>query len=128
MKEMNLPETRLRAWQPRRPSAGLKRRIFSADPGRSAAAWLVGSLAPVGACALLTLLVFNSGTGFPAGSARHEPMLATVLSNQSYAAYVADGPQSVQNRLFSVILDWTNDGGSTSNLHFTPFAKPNDRR
>jgi len=123
---MNLPETRLRSWRPRRPSAGLKRRIFSADPGRSAAAWLVGSLAPVAACALLTLLVFNSGNGFPAGSARHEPMMAMILSNQSFAAYAADGSQSAQNRLSSVILDWTNDGGSTSSIGFTPFTRPND--
>jgi hypothetical protein len=126
MKETNLPETQLRSWQPRRPSAGLKRRIFSADPGRSAMAWFVGSLAPVAACALLTLLVLNTGNSLPGGSTGREAMMAMVLSNQNYAAYASDGSQNVQNRLCTVTLDWTNRGASSSSTHFTPFTKPND--
>src|SRR5208282_2800736 len=118
MKEMNLPETQLRSWQPRRPSAGLKRRIFSTPPGtpRTAAFW--GWLAPVTACALLTLLVFNSGNGLPVGSSNHGAMMAMVLSNQNYAAYAPDGSQNVQNRLASVTFDWTNRGSSSSSIRF----------
>ncbi len=123
---MNLPETQLRSWQPRRPSAGLKRRIFSAQPGEPATAAWPGWLAPATACALLTLLLFNSGNGLPAGSGSHGTMMAMILSNQNYAAYASDGPQNVQNRLASVTFDWTNSGISTSSMGFTPFTKPND--
>jgi hypothetical protein len=126
MKETNLPETQLRSWQPRRPSTGLKRRIFSANPGRSVAAWFMGSLAPVAACALLTLLVYSSGNSLPGGSSGRGAMMAMVLSNQNYAAYASDGPQNVQNRLCTVTLDWTNRGASSSSVRFTPFTKPND--
>ena len=123
---MNLPETRLRSWQPRRPSAGLKRRIFSAQPGTPGTAAFLGWLAPATACALLTLLVFNSGNGLPAGSSSHGTMMAMILSNQNYAVYVSDGPQNVQNRLSGVTFDWTNRGASSSSIGFTPFTKPND--
>jgi len=123
---MNLPETQLRSWQPRRPSAGLKRRVFSAQPRTPTVAPLLGWLAPVTACALLTLLVYNSGNGLPGIPAGRGAMMAMVLSNQNYAAYAADGSQNVQNRLSNITFDWTNSGTSTSNVQFTPFAKPND--
>jgi hypothetical protein len=123
---MNLPETQLRSWQPRRPSAGLKRRIFSARAGTPATAVFLGWLAPATACALLTLLVYNSGNGLPVGSSNHGAIMAMVLSNQNYAAYASDGPQNVQNRLSNVTFDWTNRGSSSSSIRFTPFSKPND--
>ena len=126
MKEMHLPETQLRSWRPRRPSAGLKRRIFAAQPGTPASAVWLGWMAPATVCALLTLLVFNSGTGLPVGSGSHGTMMAMILSNQNYAAYTPDDPQNVQNRLATVTFDWTNTGISTSSIRFTPFAKPND--
>jgi len=123
---MNLPEAQLRSWQPRRPSAGLKRRVFSARPGTPAAAVFLGWLAPATACALLTLLVFNTGNALPAGSGSHGMTVAMILSNQNYAAYAPDDPQSVQNRLATATFDWTNRGISTPNMRFTPFTKPND--
>ena len=126
MKEMNLPETQLRSWQPRRPSAGLKRRIFSARPGTPATAAFLGWLAPATACALLTLLVFNSGNSLPGSSTSRRAMMAMVLSNQNFAAYASDGSQNVQNRLSSVTFDWTNRGASSPSIRFTPFTKPND--
>lgn len=126
MKEMNLPETQLRSWRPRRPSAGLKRRILSVRPGTPATAAFLGWLAPATACALLTLLVFNSSSGLPAGPSSHGTMMAMILSNQNYAAYAPDGSQNVQNRLSSVTFDWTNSGTSGSSIRFTPFAKPKD--
>ena len=126
MKETNLPEAQLRSWQPRRPSAGLKQRVFATDPGRSAMAWFMGSLAPVAACALLTLLVLNAGNSQPGGSTGRGTMMAMVLSNQDYAAYASDGSQNVQNRLCTVTLDWTNRGASSSSIGFTPFTKPNN--
>jgi len=116
----------LRSWQPRRPSAGLKRRIFAARPDTPPATAFLGWLAPATACALLTLLVFNSGNGFPAGSSSHGTMAAMILSNQNYAAYASDGSQNEQNRLSNVTFDSTNRGTSSSSIRFTPFTKPND--
>ena len=125
---MNLPETQLRSWQPRHPSAGLKRRIFSARPGVPASTAFLGWLAPVTACALLTLLVFNPGNGLPAGPANQGTVLAMMLSNQNYAAYASDGPQMVQNRLASITFDSTNRGSLPSSMGFTPFPKPGNRQ
>jgi hypothetical protein len=79
-------------------------------------AWFLGWLAPATACALLTLSVFNSGNSLPGSSSRHEPMVAMMLSNQSYAAYVSGAFQRGQNDLHSVTLDWTNQSGSTSSI------------
>jgi hypothetical protein len=55
----------LRSWQPRSPSAKLKRRLFGTPAGpMPKMAWLLGSLAPATACALLTLSIFSAGNGF----------------------------------------------------------------
>ena len=116
MKEMNLLETQLRSWRPRRPSARLKRRLFAA-PARvmPQMAWFLGWLAPATACALLTLSVFNSGNSLPGSSSRHEPMVAMMLSNR-YAAYVSSTFQPGQNDPPSVTFDRTNRSGSTSGM------------
>jgi hypothetical protein len=72
-------------------------------------AWFLGWLA---------ISVFNSGNSLPGrSSSRHEPMVAMMLSNQSYAAYVSGAFQSGQNDLHSVTLDWTNRSGSTSGVN-----------
>ncbi len=123
---MNLPETQLRSWQPRRPSAGLKRRIFSARPGAPGNAAFLGWFAPVTACALFTVLVLNSSSALPAVSRSHGMMMSMILSNQSCAAYASDGSQNVQNRLSGVTFDWTNGGASSPSMGFMPFTKPND--
>ena len=114
---MNLLETQLRSWQPRHPSARLKRRLFAA-PARvmPQMAWFLGWLAPATACALLTLSVFNSGNSLPSSSSRHEPMVAMMMSNR-YAAYVSGAFQSGQNDPPSVTFDRTNRSGSTSSIN-----------
>jgi len=114
---MNLLETQLRSWRPRRPSARLKWRLF-ASPARvmPQMAWFLGWLAPATACALLTLSVFNSGNSLPGNTSRHEPMVAMMLSNR-YAAYVSGAFQSGQNDPPSVALDWTNRSGSASSMN-----------
>jgi hypothetical protein len=116
MKEMNLLETQLRSWQPRHPSARLKRRLFAA-PIRvmPQMAWFLGWLAPATACALLTISVFNSGNSLPSKSSCHEPMVAMMLSNR-YAAYVSGAFQSGQNDPPSVAFDQTNRSGATSSI------------
>jgi hypothetical protein len=82
-------------------------------------AWILGSLAPTAACALLTLSVFNSGN-YNAAS-RPSPMLAMVLSNQSSAAYASGNGGESQNSIFSVTFDWTNHGNFTSSM--APFSR-----
>jgi hypothetical protein len=108
-------ENRLRSWRPRRPSAKLERRLFGA-PARltQKTAWLLGSLAPAIACLLLTLSMFNPGnTGH---SARHEPLIAMILSNQNYAAYASDNFRGAENNLAAVTFEWTNHAISPSSM------------
>jgi len=64
MKQMS--ENQLRSWRPRRPSAGLKRRLlqFAGEDEVPTARWLWSCVAPTMACALLTLMAFShDGTG-----------------------------------------------------------------
>jgi hypothetical protein len=82
-------------------------------------AWLLGSLAPVTACALLSFSVFNSENN--GHLLRREPMTAMILSNQNYAAYASDNFRESQNGLSSVTFDWTNHGGFTSSI--APFSR-----
>jgi hypothetical protein len=75
-------------------------------------AWFLGWLAPATACLLLTLSVVISGNSAREGPPHHDSMVAMMLSNQSYAAYVSDNYQSRQNGLPSVTFDLTNRSGS----------------
>jgi hypothetical protein len=117
MKELN--EMPLHSWRPRRPAAGLKRRILSLDGGEAdipPARWLWGALAPTMACALLTLAAFNHG-----GEGLN-PKLATtlILSSQNNAAYATVGAQTPENHLAGVTFDWTNQSVFQSSMRFTP--------
>src|SRR5579863_2658329 len=78
MKEMN--ENQLLAWRPRRPSAGLRRRFrqLVGNDEVPTARWLWSCVAPTMACALLTLMAFNSEN---AGLGSKLPM-TLILSNQ----------------------------------------------
>lgn len=106
---MNPLETQLRSWRPRRPSARLKRRLFgfSFGPG---AAWIVGSLTPAAACALLTLNIWGSRSAMPG-----VPLPVLVASNWNQAAYVQDGFADKQNHWICVTFDSTNRSGSGFN-------------
>jgi hypothetical protein len=116
MKELNVTEAQLRSWRPRRPAAGLKQKILTADTAMPTAKWLWGGLAPTMACVLLTLMAFNHD----GGALGVRPMMTIVLSNQSYAAYVSGGEQTAQNHLAAVSFDSTNYGGFRSITGFTP--------
>ena len=123
---MNSLETQLRSWQPRRPSAGLKRRLFATPVSlMPRMAWFVGWLVPATACALLTFSVFTSGNSIPGRSSRPEPMVATMLSNQSFLVPAPEGPWKGQNELSSVTFDWTNRSGSTSSMPSFPRNRMN---
>jgi hypothetical protein len=116
MKELNVTETQLRSWRPRRPAAGLRRKIFAAGAAPLTATWLWRCLAPAMACALLTLMAINHG-GDGLGQ---KPMLTMVLSNQSCAVYAAGGGQTVQNHVAAVTFDSTNRSSFRSIIGFTP--------
>jgi hypothetical protein len=107
----------MRSWSPRQPAAALKAKIFHvAEPATPHLRWFWGALAPTMACALLTLMAFNrSGDGFDA-----KPIMAMVLSNQSYAAYASGGAQTAQNHLAAVTFDSTNRSSFRSIIGFTP--------
>jgi len=117
MKEMNSLENQLRSWRPRRPSARVERRVFGNSLPKLR--WIFGSLAPVTACALLTLSVFNSGNS--GDLSRREPVTAMILGNSKYAAYASDTFRGGQNTLFSVTFDWTRSGNFTSSI--APFLQ-----
>ena len=111
-----MTEAQLRSWQPRRPAAGLKRKIFAAKATAPAATWLWGALAPAAACILLTLTAFNHGSdGFSS-----KPVMVMVLSNQNGSTSMADESQIAQNHLATVTFDWTNRSGFKSITGFTP--------
>jgi hypothetical protein len=122
MKEMNLPETQLRSWQPRRPSAGLKHRIFAA-PHRTAhlVIWSLRRLTPVAACLLVALAAVNQGRNFSSNAAPTGFGPGMIGSNQIQIAYLpADRPLE-ENRVSRVTLEWTNRGSSTSSISsFSP--------
>jgi hypothetical protein len=81
--------------------------------------WLLGSLAPAGACALLTLSVFNPGNS--AGLLSRPPMTVMISSNQNDAAYAAANFRGAENIVASVTFDWTNRSGFTSSM--APFLR-----
>jgi len=105
MKEMKSLETQLRSWQPRQPSARLRRRLFgfSLNPR---AGWMIGSLAPAAACLLMTVGIFNSRTVIS-----HEADFDGLACSWSNAASVVDGFADKQNHWSCVTFDSTNRNG-----------------
>jgi hypothetical protein len=88
-------------------------------------AWFVGWLVPATACALLTFSVFTSGNDISGRSASRAPIVATMLSNQSFLIPAPESPWKGQNELSSVTFDWTNRSGSTSSMPSFPRNRMN---
>jgi hypothetical protein len=88
-------------------------------------AWWVGWLVPATACALFTFSVFNSANEIPGRTSHREPMVTTLLSNQSYLVCVPDSFQKGQNNLSSVTFDLTNRSGATSRMYSFPRSRMN---
>ena len=120
MKEMKDLETQLHSWVPRQPSAKLKRKLFPARlqmpdlPSGFGLGWLV----PATAAVLLTGVLVNQHIG-PSTSteANTGPLVATILSNQSAAAYFTHSFQREQNALPTDTFEFTNGAGFTSSIH-----------
>lgn len=127
MNELNQWEKQLRSWVPRRPSARIKAQLFSAAERRTAEpARGIYWFAPAAACLLLVTLILKSENN-PLASSDGEPMIALILSNQSYAVYPSDRSSQVeQNALHRATFTWTNRNVSNSSSGFTPFRMTND--
>jgi len=72
-------------------------------------------LAPAMACVLFATLALNPRGPILPGS---QPMMAMILSNQSFAAYLPGSFQRDQNRWDT--FEWTNHGQSGSSV--APFS------
>jgi len=112
-----MDEKTLRSWQPRPPSAALKRRLLRPAQDQEMVPdirWLWRCLAPTMACALLALVALNHD-----GVKETVPM-ALILHNQDNAAFASGGASSGQNHLAAVTFDWTNQSVFQSSIRFTP--------
>ena len=106
---MNEWEKHLLSWTPRRPSARLRRRIFGVAPAAAdtLSPFRFSWLAPATAAAMMMCVLFNQryGAGAP-GPGTPGPLLATILSNASAAAYLPGSVQAEQNNLPADAFKW----------------------
>ena len=129
MNEWNHWETPVRSWTPRRPSAGVKARVF----GRALAAerprrFSLGWLAPATVCLLLFFETVSQRSGELArlASASNQiPIIAVTLSNVSLAAYLPGSFANDRNAVRSDTFEWTNHGHSASSVPSFPQFQTN---
>jgi hypothetical protein len=126
MKEMNWLENQLNSWEPRRPSARIKQRLFPTPPPGLKVAMAFNWLAPATVCMLLALAVFKQENYISAASPRRDPAVAMMLSNQSSVAYLTGGLSQIEHNILPATFELTNRSDSTSTIRFTPFTKPKD--
>ena len=113
-----MDENQLHGWRPRRASAGLKRRIFSAPSAPSWPVWWdFSKLAPATASLLFAvmLLHFNGVTWRESRSA-----IGFNFSAGSNTVTFSDHAQERENHLATITFDWTNKGAFQSSIgsHF----------
>jgi len=120
MSEMNDLETQLRTWVPRRPSLGLRKRLFGVPAAalttQPSPAFRFGWLAPATAGVLALFLLSNQRDSDVSASRNSAPLVAMILSNQSPAAYLPGSFERHQNRLPADTFEWTNQSSSTSSI------------
>lgn len=119
-KEMNHLENRLRSWQPRRPSAKNKRRLFPTRSAREAASLSLRWLAPAAACLVLALTVASKDPGLSAGAARREAMMGLISSNLNYTNILPKSDSPGRNKILPASFEWTNLSGITSSISPLP--------
>ena len=129
MNEWNPWETQLRSWTPRRPSAGVKGRLFggSVALGRERP-WSLSWLAPATICLMLIFVTMNQRSGELArlAGSNQAPMMALTLSNVSSAAYLPGSFVSDQNAVRPGTIEWTNHGHSPSSIASFPQSRTNN--
>ena len=123
---MNWLETQLNSWEPRRPSARIKRQLFPTPSTRLEVAMAFNWLAPATVCMLLALAVFKQENYISADSPRHDPAVAMMLRNPNFVPYLTGGSSQIEHNILPATFESTNRSGSTSTTTFTPFTKPND--
>lgn len=129
MSEWNPLETQLRSWTPRRPSQGLKARLFGRRPlPRAGARLSLGWLAPATACLLLLFVTFNQTGGGLSVTSPQGPIVAMTLSNVSLAAYLPGSFPYERNALPADTFEWTNTSRSPSSIASFPLSKTNDTK
>jgi hypothetical protein len=128
MNDWNSLETQLRAWTPRRPSAGLKQRALAqsvaAGGGRRIA---LGWLAPATVCLLLMFVTFNQRSGELARltTSNQVSIMAVSGSNSSFAAYLPGSFDHDRNGVQLGTFEWTNHGHSPSSIPSFPQSRTN---
>ena len=124
MKETNLTEARLRSWRPRRPSDGLKQRIFSGARVSSSGLHLeivalCRWLTPAMACLLVAMSVMHQSNAYPTNRYGSAHGLGA-LGNNDFAFLRGDYRQE-HNDFSALTLEWTKRSSSTSSIgSFSP--------
>ena len=120
MNESKHWETPFRSWTPRRPSAGLKARVFGrAAAGERPRHFSLGWLAPATVCLLLFVVTLGQrGDELArlASASNQMPIIAVTLSNVSLAAYLPGSFANDQNAVQPDTFEWTNHGHSPSGI------------
>jgi hypothetical protein len=114
--DLNHLENRLRSWQPRRPSAKIKRHLFPTASAREAASLSLRWLAPAAACLILALTVASRDPGLSVSSVRSEAMMGLISSNLSYTNILPNSGSSGRNGVLPPSFEWTNLSGITSSI------------
>jgi hypothetical protein len=115
----------LRSWLPRHPSAKVKERLFG-NPARvrqdtvliadDSAPLRLNWLVPAALALVLTCILLNQRNGpLSYGTSSSQPIVATILSNQSAPPYF-QREQDQHNHLPAATFEWTNGNGSTSSI------------
>jgi hypothetical protein len=85
-----------------------------------------GWLAPAAACCLAALAVLGPRSSATLSRPNSAPMVAVILSNQSYAAYLPGSFAREQNSLPQDTFEWTNGNLSTSSVRSRSPFKADD--
>jgi hypothetical protein len=119
MNEMNWLEKELKSWEPRRPSAGIERKLFPKPANRHDLMRALAWLTPVAACMLLVLATMRLSEATLAAE-RPGAMEAMILSNQSCAELLAGNYSQPENHIVRASFEWTNPGISGTSIRFMP--------
>lgn len=118
-------ENQLHSWQPRRPSAKIKRRLFPSESAREAASLSLRWLAPMAACLVLALTVASKDPGLSASSVRREAMMGLISSNLNYTNILPKSDSPGRNSVLPTSFEWTNLSGITSSISPSSPARMN---
>jgi hypothetical protein len=109
------PKNPISSWQPRRPSATLRKRLFNSDRAAilELPPWSLRWVAPAAACLLLILALQPQASRFSEDAGRP---LSLVMVASNRLADVAAMERQEWNRVDSRSFEWTNVSGSTSSV------------